>query len=88
MRRLRHLSDAQMEWRVKWSALGFALCLVITVAVSWGLSPSSLTMLDAARWRNWQAGNFTPEQSDRLNQMLKEIEQENAKEAGEEQRNN
>jgi len=86
LQRLRRLSDSQIEWRMKWSVLGFALCLVITVAVSWGLSPSSFTMRDAARWRNWQAGNFTQEQADRVNKTLQEIEQENARKAGKEQK--
>lgn len=85
MQRLRHLSDSQIEWRIKWSVLGFLACVVVTVAVSWALSPSPYVMIDAARWRNWQAGNFTKEQADRLNHLLGEIEQENAKLAGEKQ---
>jgi hypothetical protein len=87
MRKLRDLSDSQIEWRIKWSVLGFLTCVIITVAVSWALSPSPYTMIDAARWRNWQAGNFTKEQAGRLNNMLNEIEKENAKKAGEEQQN-
>jgi hypothetical protein len=87
MLRLRTLSDSQMAWRVKWSIFGIILCLVITIAVSWGLSPSSQVMLDAARWRNWEAGSFTKEQADRLNQMLKEIEEENARQAAKEGEN-
>jgi hypothetical protein len=42
-------------------------------------------MLDAAHWRNWQAG-FTKDQADRLNGLLKQIEEENAKRAGEEEK--
>lgn len=87
MQRLRNLSDSQIEWRVKWSALGFALCLFITIAASWLLSPSPHVMLNAARWRNWQAG-FTKEQADKLNNVLNEIEKENAKKAAEEQESN
>jgi hypothetical protein len=86
MRRLKDLSDSQMEWRIKWSVLGPLTCVIITVAVSWALSPSPYVMIDAARWRNWQAGNFTTEQAERVNKLLAEIEKENAKQAGEEQR--
>ena len=86
MRRLRDLSESQIEWRVKWSILGFVICIIITAAVSWFASPAPHVMLDAARWRNWQANNFTRQQADRLNAVLKEIEQENAKKQGEGQR--
>jgi len=85
MRRLRDLSESQMEWRVKWSIFGFVACIFISVAISWIASPSPHVMLDAARWRNWQAG-FTKEQADRLNAVLKQIEEENAKRAAEEER--
>lgn len=87
MRRLRDLSDSQMEWRVKWSILGFVLCMFISAGVAWITSPSPYVMYDAARWRNWQAG-FTKEQADRLNAMLKQIDEENAKRAAEEEERN
>jgi len=80
MRQLRDLSDSQMEWRVKWSIVGFVLCMFISAGVAWVASPSPYVMYDAARWRNWQAG-FTKEQADRLNAMLKQIDEENAKRA-------
>jgi hypothetical protein len=87
IRRLRDLNDSQIEWRVKWSIVGFITCIFITAAVSWIASPSAHVMIDAARWRNWQASNFTQQQADQVNNLLKEIEKENAKKAGEEQRN-
>jgi hypothetical protein len=83
MRRLRDLSESQLEWRMKWSIFGFITCIFISVILSWVASPSPQVMLDAAHWRNWQAG-FTKEQSDRLNAVLKQIEEENAKRAAEE----
>lgn len=86
MRRLRNLSESQIEWRVKWSIVGFVICMFVAAAVSWLASPSPYVMIDAARWRNWQAGNFTQQQADRVNNLLKEIEQENAKKEGEGQR--
>lgn len=39
------------------------------------------TMIDAGRWRTWQESNFTKGQADRINKLLKEIEEENAKSA-------
>jgi len=87
IRQLRDLSDSQIEWRVKWSIVGFVTCIFISAAVSWIASPSPHVMIDAARWRNWQASNFTQQQADQVNNLLKEIEKENAKKAGEEQRN-
>lgn len=86
MRQLRNLSDSQMAWRIKWTILGFLTCVAVSVAVLWLVSPAPYVMLDAARWRNWQADNFTRQQADRLNAVLNEIEQENAKKAGEGQR--
>lgn len=85
MRRLRDFSDAQMAWRIKWSIFGFVTCIFVSVALSWFASPAPHVMLDAARWRNWQAG-FTKEQADRLNAVLKQIEEENAKRAAQEER--
>lgn len=79
MRRLSRLNESQIEWRVKWSFVGFAACMIISAAVSWLASPSPHVMLDAARWRNWQADTFTRPQADRLNAVLKQIEEENAK---------
>lgn len=81
MRRLQHLSDSQIEWRVKWSVFGFLTCIAITIAASWVLSPSPHIMIDAGRWRTWQESNFTKDQADRINKLLKEIEEENAKKA-------
>jgi hypothetical protein len=79
IRQLRRLSESQLEWRVKWSIVGFATCIIVSAAVSWLASPTPYVMLDAARWRNWQANNFTRPQADRLNAVLKQIEEENAK---------
>ena len=86
MRRVKQLTESQYKWRAVWLSVGLSVGIMIAVGVAWVASPTPSTLIDAARWRNWQAG-FTKEQSDKLNNLLNEIERENAKKAGEEQRN-
>lgn len=86
MRRVKQLTESQYKWRAVWLSVGLSVGIMIAVGVAWIASPTPSTLIDAARWRNWQAG-FSKVQADKLNDLLSEIEKEKAKKAGEEQRN-
>jgi hypothetical protein len=75
MREVRELTEKQYLWRLRLIIVGVLVGIAVSSGVAWVTQPSSKQLLDAARWRHWQEG-FTPEQADRINGLLKEIEKE------------
>lgn len=83
IREVRELTERQYMWRLRLIIFSVLLGIGISSGVAWVTQPSPKLLLDAAHWRRWQEG-FTPEQANRLNSLLKEIEKEDdAKKASE-----
>ena len=81
---VKELSEAQLERRLKWAAIGLTLALFLSAGLTFFTQPSPYMMRDAARWRTFNDG-LTQEQADRINKVLDEIQSE--QKAREEKRN-
>ena len=83
IREVRELTERQYIWRLRLIIFSVFLGIGISSGVAWLTQPSPKQLLDAARWRHWQEG-FAPDQVDRINNLLKEIEKEDDAKKGRE----
>lgn len=75
IKKVQELTEGQYLWRLRLIIVSVIMGIVISSLVAWVTQPSSTLLLDAARWQHWQEG-FAPDQTNRLNNLLKEIEKE------------
>lgn len=69
------LTERRYLWRLRLVILSVISGVILSSGFAWVTQPSAQQLFDAARWRHWQEG-YSPNQMNRINNLLKEIDKE------------
>ncbi|MGA9994809.1 MAG: hypothetical protein WBP93_05300 [Pyrinomonadaceae bacterium] len=84
IKKAREMGEAEYLRRARWMMVGAMIILLISTGLTWFAQPSHYMMRDASRWRAYES-QLTPDQANRVNKLIDEIETEQR--AAEEKKN-